>query len=132
MSRREDAAPSPDRRRFVRWLGLGGIAGMALGALGGLGAGPARAQATAPTTPVVTPPAATPATSAAPSEEAKALHAILTGRYGKNLDAAQSQSLLEALENTVQSGKALRAKTLPNSVEPDTVFHAVMPGQGPG
>jgi hypothetical protein len=126
---REDAqgpgVPSPARRRFVRWVGLGGVFGVFAGALGGLVARDARAQSSARTAPPATP--ATPAAPPPPSDEAKALHAILLGRYGTHLDAAQKESLLGALENTVQSGKALRAKKLANSVEPDVVFAARPP-----
>jgi len=115
---REEAL-SFGRRRFVRWLGLGGLAA----ALGGFGTREASAQATPATSP------ATPATPAAPplSDEAKALHAILVGRYGAHLDDAQKEALLPALEQSVQSGKALRGRTLGNSVEPDTIFRAEAP-----
>jgi hypothetical protein len=120
--------PSPSRRRFVRWLGLGGVFGVFAGGLGGLTPGDARGQAAAKAAPPA-PPAvpAAPATPPPPSDEAKALHAILLGRYGAHLDAAQKESLLGALENSVQSGKALRAKKLENSVEPDVVFAARSP-----
>ncbi len=124
-----EEAPSIGRRLFVRWLGLGGLFAGFSTALGGLGATDSRAQA-APPPKAATPPAtspATPATPAPPSDEAKALHAILVARYGANLDDAQKESLLPALEQTVQSGKALRAKTLANSVEPDFIFHADPP-----
>ena len=62
-----------------------------------------------------------------PSDEAKALHAILVGRYGAHLDDAQKEALLPALEGTVQSGKALRGVKLANSVEPDVIFRAEPP-----
>ncbi len=113
---------SPARRRFVRWLGLGGVFGLFAGAVGGLAAGDARGQAAA----AKAAPPATPPTPA-PSDEAKALHAILVGRYGTHLDAAQKESLLGALESSVQSGKTLRGKKLVNSVEPDIVFAARAP-----
>ena len=118
-------APSIGRRRFVRWLGIGGLAGAFAGVLGAIAAGEARAQATTP--PVAPTPPPVPADAAVPSDEAKALHGVLTGRYGAHLDAAQSASLLGALDQTVRSGKALRAHALANSVEPDTVFRAVPP-----
>lgn len=118
---------SPARRRFVRWLGLGGALGVFAGALGGLAARDARGQGAAAKK--VPPPPSPPATPAPPppSAEAKSLHAILVGRYGEHLDATQKESLLGALENTVQSGQALRARKLANAVEPDVVFSARPP-----
>ena len=113
--------PSPARRRLMRFLGLGGVFGLFATALGGLVTGAAQGQ----TAPKSAPPPPTP--PPAPSDEAKALHAILVGRYGAHLDAGQKESLLSALENSVQSGKTLRAKKLANSVEPDVVFAARPP-----
>ncbi|MEO6463561.1 MAG: hypothetical protein ABIP29_10850 [Candidatus Eisenbacteria bacterium] len=112
---------SPARRRFVQWIGLGGVFGLFTGSLGGLAAGEARGQSAkaAPPAPAAPPPP--------PSDEAKALHSILVGRYGEHLDPVQKDALLGALENTVQSGKALRAKKLANAVEPDVVFAARAP-----
>ncbi len=123
-----EEAPSIGRRRFVRWLGLGGLFAGIGGALSGLGARDAGAQAVPPAAPA-TPPAtpATPTTPPPPSDEAKALHAILVARYGAHLDAAQREALLPALEQTVQTGKALRAKSLANAVEPDFIFRADPP-----
>ena len=131
MERPHDAAheeaPSAGRRRFVRVLGLGGLFAGFAGALASLGAREAGAQAATP------PPGGAPAHPPAatsppgPSDEAKALHAVLVGRYGAYLDDAQKEALLPALEQTVQSGKALRAAKLANSVEPDVIFRADPP-----
>ena len=52
---------------------------------------------------------------------------MLVARWGKALDAAQKQGLLEAIENNVQSGTALRAKPLLNGQEPPTVFYVTPP-----
>ena len=124
-----DEAPSIGRRRFVRWLGFGGLFAGLASALPGLGARDAGAQAATPATPPVptAPPAEVPAAPPAPSDEAKALHAILVGRYGAHLDDTQKEALLPALEQTVQSGKALRARTLANAIEPDVIFRADPP-----
>jgi hypothetical protein len=126
-------APSVGRRRFVLWLGGAGLLPLAssLGSLLGLtlGAADAGAQAGKPATPPAAPPAAPGAMADKPpeiSDEARALHGILIARYGKDLDATQSQGLLEAVEGGVGSGKALRAKKLANSVEPGSPF-AVTP-----
>ncbi len=120
-----EEAPSVGRRRFVRWLGLGSLVAGFAGALGGLNPDGASAQVGKP--PAATPPPPAPPAPAPPSDEARALHAVLSGRYGNHLDAAQSEALLGALEQTVQSGKALRGRALANAIEPDTVFRAEPP-----
>jgi ribosomal protein S12 methylthiotransferase accessory factor YcaO len=51
----------------------------------------------------------------------------LIARWGKELDEAQKQGLLEAIENNVQNGKTLRAKSLYNGQEPPTVFYVTPP-----
>ncbi len=58
------------------------------------------------------------------SDEAKALHSIVMARYGKDLDEAQTQGLLEAIDGGVSSGQALRKHKLANAVEPGTPFFA--------
>jgi hypothetical protein len=58
------------------------------------------------------------------SDEARSLHAVVMARYGKDLDAAQSQGLLEAIDGSVSSGQALRKHALANSVEPAAAFAA--------
>jgi hypothetical protein len=131
MTRPHDAsheeAPSAGRRRFVRVLGLGGLLAGFAGALSSLVARDAGAQAAPATPPAAPVPAAT--SPPGPSDEARALHAILVGRYGAHLDDAQKEALLPALEQTVQSGKALRAVKLANSVEPDVIFRALPAGR---
>jgi len=61
------------------------------------------------------------------SDEARALHGVLVARWASSLDDAQKQGLLEAIENNVQSGKALRTKALYNGQEPATTFR-IRPG----
>jgi hypothetical protein len=131
-ARKDDAmsnrvSPDPERRRFVRWLGLGSVLGLFGGALGGLVAGQARAQSGSAAKPATPPAAATPAAPTPPSEDAKALHSILVGRYGEHMDAEQKEALLGAIDGTVQGGKALRARKLANSVEPAVIYRAQPP-----
>ena len=106
------------RRSFVFWSGAAALASLTggIGALLGFSARPAGAQGKS---------SAAPAAPEKPeiSDEARALHGVLIARYGKELDAAQSRGLLEAVENGVQSGKALRAKKLYNGQEPQGIFH---------
>ena len=110
------------RRRFVFWVGGAGLASLAGGITALLGLTPGRADAQAKP---VAPPAVAPAAPEKPeiSDEARALHGVLIARYGKGLDAAQSKGLLEAVENGVQAGRALRAKKLHNGQEPQAIFH---------
>jgi hypothetical protein len=112
--------PEDGRRRFV----LGALGMGAFTVAGGLNALVARAAdkpaaaAPAPVAPEKPPEI---------SEEARALHALLVARWGQTLDEAQKQGLLEAIENNVQNGKALRAKPLLNGQEPPTVFYVTPP-----
>jgi hypothetical protein len=112
------------RRRFVFWVGGAGLASLTGGftALLGLAPGRSEAQAKTPAPPAIAPARAAPETPEI-SEEARALHGVLIARYGKGLDAAQSKGLLEAVENGVQAGRALRAKKLHNGQEPQAIFH---------
>jgi hypothetical protein len=105
------------RRRFV-------LAALGMGALtiaGGVPAMVAKAADKAP-------PDTTSMKAPEISDEARALHSVLVARWGKDLNDVQKQGLLEAIENNVQSGQALRAKTLYNGQEPSTVFMISAPG----
>jgi len=111
---------STGRREFLKLVGLAGLT--TLGA-------PARAIAQAAksaTTPVApdTTKAAAPAGPQPPSEDAKALAAIVQRRYGQHLDADQMKSVTEELDNRIQAGQKLRASKLANGDEPDFTFHA--------
>ena len=111
--------PEDGRRRFV--LGALGVGAFTVaGGLNALVVGAADKPA---------PAAPAPAAEKPPeiSEEARALHAVLVARWGQGLDEAQKQGLLEAIENNVQNGKALRAKPLLNGQEPPTVFFVTPP-----
>ena len=121
--------PPVRRRRFVFWLGGAGALSLTGGLTTLLGLGSRSAEAKGKPAPVPAKPAPAPAVTAPPeiSAEARALHGVLIARYGKALDAAQSQSLLESVENGVQSGAALRAKKLMNGQEPQAIFRAVPP-----
>ena len=106
--------PEDGRRRFVLGaLGMGAFT--VAGGLNALVAGAADKPAPAPEKPPEI------------SDEARALQAMLVARWGQALDEAQKQGLLEAIENNVQNGKALRAKPLLNGQEPPTVFFVTPP-----
>ena len=107
------------RRRFL--LGAFGVGAFTIASSMLAAAAPEKKAApAAPDTTSMKPPAI--------SDEARALHSALIARWGLKLDDTQKQGLLEAIENNVQSGQALRAKTLYNGQEPSTVFMISPPG----
>jgi hypothetical protein len=116
------------RRRFLVGLGTAGAFGAFGSWLAAFGAGDAGAQTPPggsggkpPATPAPgTPPAPTPEARA----EADAWLAIVRARVGEHLKAADEPALREELLNAVPGSKALRARTLPNGLDPDTVFRA--------
>ena len=129
MTHEDREAPAVGRRRFVAWSIGAGLASLTGGVTALLARG-ASAAAPAPATPAPGPPSPIAPFLSPPveiSSEARALHGVLIARYGKGLDDEQSKGLLESVENTVQSGKALRAKKLFNGQEPATVFAATPP-----
>ena len=116
------------RRRFLLGLGTAGMTtalGTWFGAWFASDAG-AQGKATPPATPATSP--TTAATPPPPSPEARAEAdaqlAILRARVGEHLQAADEPALREELLNAVQSSKTLRATTLANGLDPDTIFRA--------
>jgi hypothetical protein len=120
MSRASGKASASGRRRFLRVVGLTGIAS-AVGST-------SWAANSRPTTPTPAAPAKPDSSqSAAPppiSEDAKALSAIVQRRYGKHLTAKQLEAVEREIENRLQGGRRLRETQLANSTEPEFVFHA--------
>jgi hypothetical protein len=117
------------RRRFLQGLGTAGVT-TALGTwFGSWFASEAGAQGKAtppPTTSATPPPPPTPPTppSAEARAEADAQLAILRARVGASLQAADEPALREELLNAVQASKTLRATSLANGLDPDTIFRA--------
>jgi hypothetical protein len=124
------------RRRFLQGLGTAGVT-TAFGTwVGAFFAGDAGAQGaktppsggSTPPTPPATPPAGATTPPPPPTPEARAEAdawlAILRARVGEHMQAADEPSLREELLNAVPSSKTLRAKTLANGVDPDTIFRA--------
>ena len=119
---------SPGRRDFLKLVGLAGLS-TTLGA-------PARAVAQAAktmTAPADTAKAGMKAAAAdtskttapaAPSEDARALAAIIQRRYGQHLDADQMKGVTEEIDSRLGSGQRLRSSKLANGDEPDVTFHA--------
>ena len=123
----DDDRATVGRRRFVFWSLGAGLASLTGGVSALLARGADAKDAPKEAAPADTAKANAMAAKPEISDEARALHGVLIARYGKDLDAAQTQGLLESVENTVQSGKALRAKKLFNGQEPPTVFAATVP-----
>ena len=117
--------PTPDRRRFLKTVGLAGLSSTLIPSAMSL------AQTPAPDThPPVSPPvkAAVPAdTSAAAkkepiSEDAKALAEIIRHRYGKFLTNEHIASIADDLDGDLKAGPRLHAVKLANGDEPDFTF----------
>lgn len=87
---------------------------------------PAAALAQSSATPVApaTPPPPAAAAPAAPSEDARALTAILQRRFEGRLDAEQWESVARDFEADLATGRRLRALPLRNADEPDSTFRA--------
>lgn len=117
MSR--DPSPPLPRRQFLHTLGLAGLAA----------ASPAMALAQSATPKPTAAKADTTAApkSEAPSEDARALAAVLGRRYSQ-LTPQQVEQIAKDIDGDLQAGKRLRAAKLVNSDEPDMVFR---PGDMP-
>ena len=118
MSQPEDSR-GLGRREFLQLIGAAGIAA----------ALPTAAQALAPATPPptaqpVAPPPPGDAADKGPSDEAKALAAILRKRFPDRLTDKQWDAVTDDLDGRLASGKRLRAVKLANGDEPDMTFKA--------
>jgi hypothetical protein len=120
--------PAPGRRRFMKAVGLAGASSVLLPPLlafaqiptppPGSGAAPAPADTTKAGTPTA------PAGPSEPSEDARALAAIVRRRYGKHLTPDQLEQVTRELDGRVQGGRRLRDAKLANGDEPDFTFGA--------
>ncbi len=115
--------PVPDRRRFLKAIGLAGLSS-------------ALAPSTLAFAQSVTPPgggapakpdstgAPTPAAPPEISEDARSLAEIVRRRYGKHLTPEQLEAVTRELDGRLTGGKRLRESKLANGDEPDFTFHA--------
>lgn len=105
---------SLDRRAFMQLTAAAAAAGVLA---------PATVLAQTPT-PAVAAPVAPPAGPPQPSEDARALTAILQRRFPGRLSAEQWESVARDFEADLGSGRRLRALALTNADEPDAGFKA--------
>jgi hypothetical protein len=113
MSNSNDAR-ALDRREFLQLVTTAGLASLMTGAVS--------AQAQTPSSPAAQAPAPTP--PAGPSEDARALTAVLRRRFPDRLSDEQWESVAKDFEGDLALGKRLRALKLKNGDEPDSTFKA--------
>lgn len=118
-----DSQPPPvtDRRRFLKTVGLAGLASALVpNAL-------ALAQSVRPpggAVPAKPDSVATPAAPPAISEDARALGEIVGRRYGAHLTPEQLEAVTHEIDGRIQGGRRLRDSKLATGDEPDFTFHA--------
>jgi len=111
----ESALPF-DRRRFLQVT--------AAAAASMLTASVASAQTASPAPKPTPAPAAPPATPTPPSDEARALTAILQKRFPDRLSAEQWDAVARDFEADLGAGRRLAAMKFSNADEPDASFRA--------
>lgn len=118
MAENPQAPSQPDRREFLKRVAAASLAAALVPSLDAL--------AQAPPAQPATPPAPAPAAAVpeAPSEDARALTAMLRRRFPDRLTEAQWESVTRDFDGDLAVGKRLRALKLANSVEPDATFKA--------
>jgi len=110
----------PDRRRFLKTLGIAGLSSALIPSSLSFAQTPTSGPAAA------TPDSATtPAAPAPPeiSEDARSLAEIVRRRYGQHLSPEQLEAVTRELNGRLQGGRRLRETRLTNADEPDFTFH---------
>ena len=121
---RSQSPPVPDRRRFLKTVGLAGLSSALVPPMMALAQSVTPPAGTAPAKPDS---AAAPAAPAGPpeiSEDARSLTEIVRRRYGKHLTPEQLEAVARELDGRIRAGKTLRDAKLTNGDEPDFSFHA--------
>ncbi|MBI5711526.1 MAG: hypothetical protein HZC42_14670 [Candidatus Eisenbacteria bacterium] len=119
--------PRVPRRRFLKTIGLAGVsAAVAPVTLSLAQTAPGAATAAKPDSAAAKPDSMQAAVAKPPeiSEDAKALAAIITRRYGEDLTKEQLESVAKDFDGDLKSGKRLRDVNLANGDEPDFTFRA--------
>jgi hypothetical protein len=115
--------PAPDRRRFIRTVGLAGLSSALVPPLLALAQTPTPPAGGSAAMPAKPDSAAVPAAPDV-SEDARTLAEIVRRRYGKHLTPDQLESVARELDGRIQGGRRLRDAKLTNGDEPDFTFHA--------
>jgi len=119
--------PSEARRRFLKTLGFAGLSSALAPAAAAMAQTPGPAiYPPGVSPPKHAPPAAAPGATTKPeppSEDARALAAIIKRRYGKHLDAKQIESITGDFDGDLKAAKRLHDVKLANGDEPDVTFH---------
>jgi hypothetical protein len=123
-----DTSPVPDRRRFLRAVGLAGLSSTLVPTALALAQAPPPGGVAAKPDSAATP-AARPDSTAAPakeeiSEDAWALAGIIRRRYGRHLSDEQLASIARDFDGDLKAFPRLHAVKLANGDEPDFTFHA--------
>ena len=117
--------PTPDRRRFLRTVGLAGLSSTLMPAALSMAQTPAP-DAKPPVSPPVKAPAPADTSAAARkepiSEDAKALAEIIRRRYGKFLNDEHIASIADDFDGDLKALPRLHATQLANGDEPDFTF----------
>ena len=112
---------APDRRRFLKTLGLAGLSTTLVPRTLAFAAAPPPAASARPDS------AAAPAAPAGPSEiseDARSLAEIVRRRHGKHLTPEQLEAIARELDGRLQGARRMRETKLANADEPDVTFHA--------
>jgi hypothetical protein len=110
----------PDRRHFLKTMGLAGISSALVSPVLAFAQSPAPPGGAAATKPDST--ATPPAGPSEISDDARSLAEIVRRRYGKHLTEEQLEAVTRELDSRVQGGKRLRESKLGNADEPDFTF----------
>ena len=119
--------PAPGRRRFLKVVGMAGLAGTFVPSALALARGAAPGAKPPPRKPAVKPrPASPPGGEGEPeiSVDARSLAEIVKRRYGDHLTFEQLEAVTRELDGRIRSGQRLRAVHLANADEPDCTFEA--------
>lgn len=116
--------PTPDRRRFLRTVGIAGLSSTLIPTAISLAQTPAPATTSPPKPGTLPAPVDTSATAKKEpiSEDAKALAEIIRHRYGKFLTHEHIATIADDFDGDLKAGPRLHAVKLANGDEPDFTF----------
>jgi hypothetical protein len=121
---RSQQPPVPDRRRFLKTVGLAGLSSALVPNALAFAQSATPPGGSASAKPDSSAAAAAPAGPTEIAEDARSLGEIVRRRYGKHLTPEQLEAVTRELDGRIQGGKRLRESKLANGDEPDFTFHA--------